>query len=1141
MGLRSVALWIAAVLCSGLLQQGCRPAASGAPDVVPPHTTAVPAGGIYHALPAEIRLFANEKATIYYHWEGTAAQRYTAPIRVPASETPHLRLTFWAQDSAGNREQPHREHYVLSPETPHVEHLGIDRTVLGVAETATLRWRSTAADATYELAVTSGGWGPGQPLARGVATPGVEHQTPIPGKALHPGGNRLWLRVQDAAGGEASTSLILTLQATPVLTRAWPAGGVFGRPQTVTLFTDRPATIYYTRDGSVPTLDASRYTTPLTIERDTVLRYFSLDAYGNREEPQQEHYTIQPQTPTIQLQTLSGYAVGGEEPVVFTWHSDMAGRYEVVLSHLHEQRQVTVQQGVVQRKQEVRSVIARNFLTAGGWRVQVQVQPAEGKAGLLSFALRVHYLETFAATRYLDAQDTTADWDTAQRHVRLTRGPRLLGTYRTRAHSSRVTGHGAYAYLANGQGGLHIVDVSNPQEPRRAGVFSPHGAAVALAKHDQYVYVAASGSGLSVFDVAHPAAPRLAATVPLPGVAADLAITAPYAYVGTQQGILYILDLTAPLQPHLVGQVEVGGRIVDIAVDAGLVYLACLDQGVVIVDARLPHQPRLLQRWPTAAAATAVALHNQRAYVAAGALEVLDVRQPEAPVRLRTQRLRGAYGVTLLPPYALVAAGTDGVQVVSMDGRGEVRQSRTGHYAARLALTGTQAFVADTRGGLQILDLSQPTQPQLLATLADIGTIVDVVVDGSFAYLANSQRGNGLVVVDVSTPAAPHVIGQYHHESTTAVVVRDDLALVGDAAGVLLVLDVQQPTRPRLLGTLALPGTPQHLALLPPYVLVASDAAGVHVVDITQADMPQLRTTVPIAGRALDLALIEHTAYVAAVESGIQEVDFSTPLHPTPGFRYHHHDGKGDHIIRLVAHQQTLYAIDSQRGLQILARPEPGQLRLQGSFATPDGAPWGLTAVWPYVFVTTLLNSLYVVDVTTPSQPRLLSTAPYGGADIHGVGRSLYLALQGRRREPGGLRLLDAFAAVSPPALQRLRERGVVALPSADPATLLVNRAYTFNSPGVVQSAALSPPDVPIHTALLQVEDFWGAAGSIRYELSNDGGVHWHQVQPGERYRFASPGTELRWRATLMSTDLATTPVLETLKIDYTTSEQASP
>jgi hypothetical protein len=92
----------------------------------------------------------------------------------------------------------------------------------------------------------------------------------------------------------------------------------------------------------------------------------------------------------------------------------------------------------------------------------------------------------------------------------------------------------------------------------------------------------------------------------------------------------------------------------------------------------------------------------------------------------------------------------------------------------------------------------------------------------------------------------------------------------------------------------------------------------------------------------------------------------------------------------------------------------------------------------------------------------------------------------------------------------------------------------------VVQSLALSPPDVPNYTAVLQVQDFWGPAGRISYALSNDGGAHWHPVEPGERYHFPQPGTDLRWRATLVSTDLLTTPVLEAIRLDYTTSAQAS-
>ena len=177
------------------------------------------------------------------------------------------------------------------------------------------------------------------------------------------------------------------------------------------------------------------------------------------------------------------------------------------------------------------------------------------------------------------------------------------------------------------------------------------------------------------------------------------------------RGILYILDLATPLQPRLLGEVEVEGRIVDIAVGADVVYLACLDRGVAIVEVHTPQQPRLLQRWPTAAAATAVAVHGQRAYVVAGGLEVLDVQRPEAPLLQKRRPAPGAYGVTLWPPYALLASGTDGVQVVLMDGQGDVHQSAMTRYAARLAVTDRHAFVADTRGGLRFSTWRSPRSP----------------------------------------------------------------------------------------------------------------------------------------------------------------------------------------------------------------------------------------------------------------------------------------------------------------------------------------------------------------------------------------------------------------------------------------------
>ncbi len=92
----------------------------------------------------------------------------------------------------------------------------------------------------------------------------------------------------------------------------------------------------------------------------------------------------------------------------------------------------------------------------------------------------------------------------------------------------------------------------------------------------------------------------------------------------------------------------------------------------------------------------------------------------------------------------------------------------SGHYASRIDIAGQQALLADTRGGLQILKLSPSGPPSLQGTLQGIGTIVDAVRDGDLAYLANDDKGSGLIVVDISQPDAPRVIGRYHSDSWTS-------------------------------------------------------------------------------------------------------------------------------------------------------------------------------------------------------------------------------------------------------------------------------------------------------------------------------------------------------------------------------------
>lgn len=103
----------------------------------------------------------------------------------------------------------------------------------------------------------------------------------------------------DAAGNSgAVASQAYVIQAPPDTTPPQVSvanpGGAYSGPVTVTLQANEAATIYYTLDGSEPTEQSARYVGPIAIAESAVLRYFAVDASGNRSPVYSQTYTITP-------------------------------------------------------------------------------------------------------------------------------------------------------------------------------------------------------------------------------------------------------------------------------------------------------------------------------------------------------------------------------------------------------------------------------------------------------------------------------------------------------------------------------------------------------------------------------------------------------------------------------------------------------------------------------------------------------------------------------------------------------------------------------------------------------------------------------------------------------------------------------
>ncbi|MCJ7797299.1 MAG: hypothetical protein MUQ56_11135, partial [Thermoleophilia bacterium] len=137
-------------------------------------------------------------------------------------------------------------------------------------------------------------------------------------------------------------------------------------------------------------------------------------------------------------------------------------------------------------------------------------------------------------------------------------------------------------------------------------------------------------------------------------------------------------------------------------------------------------------------------------------LRVVDLATPTSPAQVASVSLP-ASGLALDVEGTLcgVATDGDGVHFFDVSGVAPVARglSQTAASAYGIDIRGGTAFVAAGSDGLRVVDITNPSSPTEVGTLA-VGAAYDVVTDGAGrAYVLVEARQ--LIAVDVSTPSAP--------------------------------------------------------------------------------------------------------------------------------------------------------------------------------------------------------------------------------------------------------------------------------------------------------------------------------------------------------------------------------------------------
>jgi len=279
----------------------------------------------------------------------------------------------------------------------------------------------------------------------------------------------------------------------------------------------------------------------------------------------------------------------------------------------------------------------------------------------------------------------------------------------TSGNTSKVTISGNYAYMADGNSGLTIIDISNPTNPGNPVYMNTNGSGRDISVVGDYAYVADGDSGLAIIDISDPTNPGNPVYMDTNGSAFGITVSGNYAYIGDWTSGLAIIDISDPTSPGSPVYMDTTGNASGIAVNGNYVYLADNASGLAIIDISNP-------------------------------------ASPGSPVYKDTTG--AVYDVTIIGNYAYLADASSGLAIIDISdptNPGNPVYKDTNDNSVGIDVVGNYAYLANFDSGLAIIDVSDPTNPGTLIYKDTSGRSYGVSISDNYAYVADDLSGLAVI------------------------------------------------------------------------------------------------------------------------------------------------------------------------------------------------------------------------------------------------------------------------------------------------------------------------------------------------------------------------------------------------------------
>ncbi|NQT34410.1 choice-of-anchor D domain-containing protein, partial [bacterium] len=278
-----------------------------------------------------------------------------------------------------------------------------------------------------------------------------------------------------------------------------------------------------------------------------------------------------------------------------------------------------------------------------------------------------------------------------------------------------------------------------------------------------------------------------------------------------------------------------------------------------------------------------------------------------------------AQHVCVADDYAYIADMTGGLRIIDVsdpENPDEVGVYNPGGNTRFMGVfvSGNTAYLCCVNTGFHVVDVSDPERPRLLGSANCPSFAREVKVVGNYAYVPTDSHG--LLIYDVSDPEHPQEVGRCATQNGAwGIHVEGNYAYIANCDNGLYIVDISDPENPDVVGSCATRDRTMGIFVRGDYAFMA-DRNGFCVIDVADPENPDEVGHCQLPSFAADVYVVGEMAFVAVHSDGQRMVviDVSDPENPdvVTDYRTRHE------AFRLTIDGTLAYVAIRYNGLQIL-------------------------------------------------------------------------------------------------------------------------------------------------------------------------------------------------------------------------------